>query len=222
MMALVDTELAFSVLLGREQGLVEQILADIALGTFVSGNRLVTAQLAERYGTGVNPVREALKQLEGEGFVTSQKNSGARVASFEYTSMRDLFEILQLLEPYFMAWFVDHYSDENVAQLDQLLQQMRGLTANDRVGFLHLDNLFHWEMYRHHYNKNALKIWKTKRLMLLAMHGNLAVSRTRIEHSISEHQQIIEALRAGKGAQSVQALALHLSSSEDYWSKLIR
>jgi len=219
---MTDAEMAFSVLLDRDQGLVQRILADIALGVFVSGNRLITTQLAERYATGVNPVREALKQLEGEGFVTSQKNSGARVASFEYTSMRDLFEVLQLLEPYFMAWFVDHFTDDNIEQLDQVLERMRDLAANDRVGFLHLDNLFHWEMYRHHYNKGALKIWKTKRLMLLAMHGSLSISRTRVERSIAEHQQIIGALREGRSAQSLQALELHLSSSEDYWSKLTR
>ena len=49
--------------------LYELIREDIIEGRLAANERLVAADLAERYGTSTNPVREALQLLRGEGFV---------------------------------------------------------------------------------------------------------------------------------------------------------
>lgn len=59
-----------SPLLVEQNSIYSKMLSDIINAVFVSGDRLVTTQLAERYNTSINPVREALKQLQGEGLLT--------------------------------------------------------------------------------------------------------------------------------------------------------
>ena len=213
--------LGIQILLQGEQTIYNRILADIALGKLVSGDRLVTTQLAISYQTSINPVREALKQLEGEGFVTFQKNSGARVAKFEYSTIREVFEILQLLEPYFLSWYAQHCSPQSLARLGEIQAQLRALGANDSGALRDLDTAFHWEMYRHHYNASALRLWKNKKLILQALHGNLPVGETRVNATLREHDHILYLLNAGDDESAVRALTKHVVSGGEYWSTVI-
>lgn len=208
-------------LLEGDDSVYAKLLTEIARGTYVSGDRLVTTALAERYGTSINPVREALKQLEGEGFVTFEKNRGARVTKFEYTTMRDVFEILQVLEPYLLEWFIQEHSAIQLAALDGFLDQMRVLDVSDIGAFKELDTVFHWEMYRHHYNKSAVALWKRKRLVLLALHADIAISKSRFESAIAEHENILQELRNGSLDSARTALTNHIVNGGDYWARLV-
>lgn len=216
-----ETSLGMRILLQGEQSIYNRILADIATGKLVSGDRLVTTHLASCYQTSINPVREALKQLEGEGFVTFQKNSGARVASFEYATMREVFEILQLLEPYFLSWYAGHCTPESLACLADIQEQLRALDIRDSAGLRDLDTAFHWEMYRHHYNASALRLWKNKKLILQALHGDLPVCEKRFKATLDEHDHILYLLNAGDDESAVRALTKHVISGGDYWSSVI-
>ncbi|MDU0355199.1 GntR family transcriptional regulator [Paraglaciecola aquimarina] len=111
-------------LVSEEDTIYTKILNDIAQGKLTSGDRLVTTQLAKAYDTSINPVREALKQLQGEGFVTVLPNSGSRVTKFEFHTMRDVFEILQLLEPYLIEWFIHEHSEAQITALKNVLAEM--------------------------------------------------------------------------------------------------
>ncbi|MFJ8587913.1 GntR family transcriptional regulator [Streptomyces sp. NPDC093595] len=72
---------------------------DIVTGVFERGSRLTEEQLARRYGVSRVPVREALRTLESEGFVTTRRHVGACVAEPTEQEAADLLEIRALLEP---------------------------------------------------------------------------------------------------------------------------
>lgn len=195
-----------------------RLLDDISKGCFVSGDRLVTTKLAKRYNSSINPVREALKQLEGEGFVTFQKNSGARVATFEYESMRDVFEILQLLEPYFLECFATKISQSDIRKLKQIVQLMKETPLADYVRFRELDTAFHWQMYQGHYNQQAVALWRSKKLVLQAFHANLPISSNRFKQAIKEHQQLLAFLEEGDGKSAKLMLENHIKLGGQYWA----
>ncbi|MBT2388945.1 MULTISPECIES: GntR family transcriptional regulator [Streptomyces] len=72
---------------------------DIVSGVFERGGRLTEEQLARRYGVSRVPVREALRTLESEGFVTTRRHAGACVAEPTEQEAADLLEVRMLLEP---------------------------------------------------------------------------------------------------------------------------
>ncbi|MEU3187540.1 GntR family transcriptional regulator [Streptomyces sp. NPDC006923] len=72
---------------------------DIISGVFERGARLTEEQLARRYGVSRVPVREALRTLESEGFVTTRRHVGACVAEPTEQEAADLLEVRLLLEP---------------------------------------------------------------------------------------------------------------------------
>ncbi|WP_197359019.1 GntR family transcriptional regulator, partial [Streptomyces clavuligerus] len=72
---------------------------DIVSGVFPRGAKLTEEQLARRYGVSRIPVREALRTLEAEGFVVTQRHAGAHVAELSEQEAADLLEVRMLLEP---------------------------------------------------------------------------------------------------------------------------
>jgi DNA-binding GntR family transcriptional regulator len=211
-----------SPLLIEQDSVYAKILSDIINAVFVSGDRLVTTQLAQRYSTSINPVREALKQLQGEGFVNVAPNSGASVTKFEASNTRDVFEVLQLLDPYLMEWFVEEHTDQQRDELENILLKMEKLTTTTESAhavYRHLDTQFHWFMYKDHYNKNAVEIWRRNRLILQVAHGSLLLSTRRIEQSISEHKALLECLEERDVAKTLKTLKAHIANSGRYWSR---
>lgn len=68
----------------------EAVKRDIIQGHFKPGARLHVRNLAERFGTGLSPVREALNRLSSDGLVRQSDLRGFSVAA---TSEQDLVEL---------------------------------------------------------------------------------------------------------------------------------
>lgn len=81
------------------QSVCTAIRDDIVAGLFARGSRLTEEVLARRYGVSRVPVREALRTLESEGFVTTRRHAGACVAEPTEQEAADLLELRALLEP---------------------------------------------------------------------------------------------------------------------------
>jgi len=70
----------------------------IVKGRFRPGERLIERELCELTGVSRTSIREALRQLETEGFVTLIPNKGPCVAVVTPKEAKDLYEIRQVLE----------------------------------------------------------------------------------------------------------------------------
>ncbi|QKV97532.1 GntR family transcriptional regulator [Streptomyces sp. NA02950] len=81
------------------QAVCTAIRDDIVSGAYPPGGRLTEELLARRYGVSRVPVREALRTLESEGFVTTRRHAGACVAQPSEREAADLLDIRGLLEP---------------------------------------------------------------------------------------------------------------------------
>lgn len=78
--------------------LVSGLRDAISHGLLKQGSRLNERELCESYDVSRTVVREGLRQLEGEGFVTIEANRGALVATISYTDAEHLFEVRGALE----------------------------------------------------------------------------------------------------------------------------
>src|SRR3954453_246331 len=76
----------------------EWIKEAITSGRYAPGYRLVLAPIATELGISVVPVREAIRLLEAEGFVTFERNVGARVALIDEAEYVDAMEALAVIE----------------------------------------------------------------------------------------------------------------------------
>ena len=70
----------------------------IVVGRCLPGDRLELEALAQRYGTSVTPVRDALQMLAQEGLVTIKPRSGYFVTRITLKQLQDMLELRKILE----------------------------------------------------------------------------------------------------------------------------
>ena len=77
--------------------LARAIVAGLEAGSYAPGQRLIEADLCERYGVGRSAVRDALQRLAARGVVTLNPNRGARISELTLDDALDTLELTELL-----------------------------------------------------------------------------------------------------------------------------
>ncbi|WP_307821893.1 GntR family transcriptional regulator [Streptomyces coffeae] len=117
---------------------------DIVSGVHPPGSRLTEELLARRYGVSRVPVREALRTLESEGFVTTRRHAGACVAQPSEREVADLLDIRGLLEPLGAARAAQRRTEAHLKVLRGLVRLGQERARRGSLGELRpLDDWFH-------------------------------------------------------------------------------
>ncbi|KQX35112.1 GntR family transcriptional regulator [Devosia sp. Root436] len=191
----------------------EMIREDIISARLQPNARLKVADLAAAYGTSTNPVREALQQLRGEGFVVMEPNRGARVVAIDEDFVRDIIEIEMLIEPALTRWFVTIAADTDIADLEAAQTEIEALNFADPRQHGELDTRFHQLIYDRHYNRHAAGLWWKHREILRAISRRFPTSLSRRQAVLREHRELIEAIRAQDADRAASVVARHVEGS---------
>ena len=117
---------------GDHLALRDQVLAElrrrIVDGDYAQGERLTENRLADDFGVSRNPVREALRVVETEGFVQILPRRGAVVATLDETAIRDLFAVREQLETLAAGLAAERATAEDVERLRSLLAKASAAT----------------------------------------------------------------------------------------------
>jgi DNA-binding GntR family transcriptional regulator len=126
----------------------ERVRQAILDGLLPAGARIDQNQLATDLNVSLVPVREALKMLEGEGFVQIVPRRGAFVTEASTDDMQDLYFTRQILEGQAAYHAASHLNDEHIVKLNQLFEDMgAALQAHDYHGFMEFNRQFHFVIY---------------------------------------------------------------------------
>ncbi len=80
------------------QAISDELRAAIVEGRLSPGSALRQETLARRFNVSHIPVREALRQLESEGWVQIAQNRGATVSQLDANEAREIYEMRAVLE----------------------------------------------------------------------------------------------------------------------------
>jgi DNA-binding GntR family transcriptional regulator len=94
-----------------------QVRAAIVENRYPPGQRLVEQRIAEELGLSRTPVREALRMLEAEGLVVSERNRGAIVRPLSETEVVDLYGLRIRLESYAVEVATQRASEAELGDL---------------------------------------------------------------------------------------------------------
>ncbi len=196
-----------------EANLYQSILNEIYCGHLVGGQRLKVSELATRFKVSTSPVREVLRRMQGEGLVEISPNRGAIVKPFDSTEIQNVFEVLEMLTPYFNVWFARYARPEMVEEVAAVQEQIRALDTNDITLFKRLDSEFHWIVCKHHYNTVAAETWKKLRTSLGVHGSSLPISTDRYRVIVAEHDELVAAFRENDPQKADEIIRRHLSGS---------
>jgi GntR family transcriptional regulator, rspAB operon transcriptional repressor len=124
-----------------------RLRAAILSGEIGEGAVTSQATLAERFGVGRTPLREALRMLQREGLVISQPNHRVRIAELSSEDAEELYIMRIALEAVAIRVTVPVLTSADLAELDGLMAQMdHYMKLRDHVGHREPHRQFHYRL----------------------------------------------------------------------------
>lgn len=109
----------------------QTIREGILAGRFRPGERLKEERIAKESGVSRTPVREALRWLEHEGVVTSEKRRGSRVAPLSSEQVSDLYELRARVEGFACTLAARRITDEQRSALRRAAEEFAEVIGGD-------------------------------------------------------------------------------------------
>ena len=187
--------------IGRNHRTLREVVADeirdmISTGQLAPGERLFEDRLAEQLGVSRNPVREAIRALEGTGLVEVFPRRGAYVSQLDPDQSRQLLELRSVLEAYAAEQAATNRTDDDLLALSSHLQTGRVATAaNDLVRAASCHREFHLAIERASKNEYLGTVVAPLRHQTELVFSKLVDSRG--VTGWDEHQAIYDAIELG-------------------------
>ena len=196
--------------------LCASIRMEIVSKNFPPGMKLSEQILCNRWNVSRTPIREALRHLESEGFISSSKHKGFVVTSISMHDVEQIYTIMMNLDSLAgrLATPTLVNQPEKLQTLGALCSEMQELCGQrDIEGYMKMNLEFHSTIFRSSENGWIINILEnlhahTNRFILNALY----IPR-RIENSVQEHLEILRCIEQGDGKGVEKAIAAHFSRS---------
>lgn len=196
---------------------------EIVHGNYEPGSRLVIDDLAKKLNVSQIPIREAIQQLEADGFLTVEPYVGARIADIDATFIFEVFAILEAMEVICGRTACDSMTDEQLEKLTRMVEEMDHTIefaeqwaeqnkamhvficecANTRLVMKIMEKTFyHWDRLRNYYLKN--------------------VDSTRREQAQAEHKRLLDALVKRSADEVETILRKHNQNALESYSRYMQ
>ncbi|MCC5983374.1 MAG: GntR family transcriptional regulator [Rhodobacteraceae bacterium] len=193
--------------------LVERLREMIMTGTLRAGARVEERELCERFGVSRTPLREALKVLATEGYVTLVPRRGAWVAALSENDLKEAFPIMAALEALAGEMACANATDAEIEHIDRLTHEMaEHHRAGRREAYFELNQKIHLAIAEAARNPTLWRMQRSLDGRVRRGRYQANISSSRWEQAMDEHIRIASALRARDGARTGELLRLHLQN----------
>lgn len=169
-------------------------------GVHEGGAHLATGDIATELNVSRTPVREALKQLEAEGFVTQIPNRGAFVKSWTYEDLDEVFDLWVSLEGHAARLAAKRISDAQIANLKSLADRMEVAAASGQYEMIEsiasLNTEFHHQIVLAANQKRLTLALNNIVDMPLVVRAFATFDQHELDRAMTHHREIIDALEA--------------------------
>ncbi|HKA71331.1 MAG TPA: GntR family transcriptional regulator [Xanthobacteraceae bacterium] len=186
--------------------------------------RLDERQLAQDLGISRTPVREAMAQLEREGFVRSVPRRGVYVVRKTKQEVIELITAWAALESMAARLITQNATDKEIAALRAMFATFENGTLHAKLDEYSEVNIeFHQTIIRMSHNHVLIDLAENLFTHMRMIRGKTIGEKDRADRSIRDHMNIIEALeaRATERAEALVrdhalGLADHVARYADY------
>ena len=194
--------------LNKKQIAYEHLHRLIVDGTYGSGQRIIIDQTAKELGLSSIPVREAIRQLESEGFIEYKPYSGAVVTSINEDEYIETLSVLSLLEGYATALSSLTMGDKDLENLINLNNDMEKALHNFELElFGELNQRFHTTIFEKCGNSFLIEqIKQSQQRMDRVRKSIFTLVPQRAIESIQEHNKIIQLLNDQAPFEEIESL----------------
>jgi DNA-binding GntR family transcriptional regulator len=192
------------------------VRAAILRGEFAPGQRLIEADLCERFGTSRFVIRAALQELSGQGLVEFQRNRGARVREISLGEAIEITEVRQLLEGLQAARAATRVTAAEAAMLRDIVARMRAAVAQaELLTYSGLNARLHAAIRDISAHQTSARLLRQLRDQTVRHQFTLSLMPGRPAVSLPQHEAIVATVTARDPAAAERAMHDHLQSVID-------
>jgi DNA-binding GntR family transcriptional regulator len=188
---------------------------DIVAGVLPFGARITIDALAIRYGTSHMPIREALRELQGEGLVVIEPNRGARVRNIDADFVTNLFEIRTALEVMLARRAAQNCTPRDIAGLEVIESALEAnIARGDYPGAIAENHRLHQAINLVAGNADALPIIDRHWVLLAALWRAHGYGEARFAGVANDHRNLIGALAAHDQEAASAIMGAHAAKAK--------
>jgi DNA-binding GntR family transcriptional regulator len=190
--------------------LVEGIRDLIVRGVLCDGEKVPEAALCSRFGVSRTPLREALKALAVEGYVELRPNRGAAVAPLDPAHLAALFEAKGALEHFIGLHAAQRIDADALARLERLHTDLMASHRQGEPGdYTRINQEIHQTLARAAGNEVVVQLYAGLQTKILRARYAINEHPAAIDRSLTEHEEIMAALRARARLDLAERLEQH-------------
>lgn len=199
---------------------VDYIKEAILSGEYKVGDHVNESEVANRLGISRAPVREAIRELENDGILTTLPRKGTYVTEYSLDDIKEVFDIRLLLENNInkILIYEDKLKEDDFNHLEQIVKDMVNIAEssmdNNKKSLLinKRDMDFHRFIWQKSGSQRRVKILESMFFQLrIAMLYDMLKTGDLIM-SATDHYEIIESLRSKDIDRCKKALREHIIS----------
>ena len=180
----------------------------IRSGELPDGFELNQIALAEHFGVSRVPVREAMRQLQAEGWIDAKRHQRAVVRGFTTERVVEIFELRTVLETFLIEKTIATITEPEMQRLEALCDEMTA--SSDHRHWLELNRVFHGALYASANSPTATELvdqLSSQVERYVRAHGEV-IDRER--EAVEEHRAILRAVKARDVAASQDLVKRHI------------
>jgi len=187
------------------------------------GEPLNEGVLSKELKISKTPIREALQQLEKEGFIESIPVKGAFVSMISIQDIRELFEIREVLECEVIRRAALKADPERVEAIKEKFVTSESDNKKASAGHFKSGDEIHAFIFETFGNKRLMEIYKRLQdhIVRSRIHFFNQTPSGRSGEAFREHLEILDALKAQDPVRAEKAVRDHLQNSFEYVKKVM-
>ncbi len=199
--------------------IADRLRSDIVKGVYADGERLVEPKLAEMLGISRTPIREALRQLENEGFVEIVPRKGAVVKKLTLKDIDDLYAIKANLEGLAARQATENITDKDIEKLKKINEKFYKISSgktNIIEEYLKCNLDFHNMFVVLSKNDKLIEILKGLDKNVQRLKFILVSKSDRVEEAKKEHDEIIKVFATKDPDLAEETVKWHIENGWEY------
>jgi DNA-binding GntR family transcriptional regulator len=209
------------------QDLVASLREQIISGELEPGERLTEERLAAVFGVSRIPVREAIRALASEGFVSSERYAGTFVARVDAEAAHDLLDVRAVLEGLAAAQAALRCGAEDVETLYRLLDDGERAAREQRYEDARaIKGQFYEQLAVASENDTLIALMRTVRSKIEWATSIEAMQATPDEHRYERMRimrQIVEGIADRDASRAADAVASNIDATyaSQGWKRVV-
>ena len=187
----------------------------IIFNRFRSGAIYSQDNICKELGISKTPLREALLELQTDGYVSFYKGRGVLIEPVSDQQAREILESRMLMEPVCAQWAAQRADEEDLVNMASYLKELKQkLSTENSQNLYRIDHAFHRAVITAAHNKMLYNFCDVVLNHFLRFEVKSVYNNSIDSHKVYlEHEKVFDAIKEKNAKKAFKAMETHLNNS---------